>query len=175
MLGKRILTVAVLAWALALLTAGCGGASYASTTTTTTPTPGGATGVHYKVALSGDQVVPPVTTSASGTAEFTVSDDGLSVAFELDVTDITDVTAAHIHMGAAGSEGSVVVPLFTGPQKPGSFTGILAKGNFTAAELAGPLKDKALADLLTAIAADDAYVNVHTAAHPGGEIRAQIK
>ena len=59
--------------------------------------------------------------------------------------------------------------------KKGKFTGVLARGTITAANLVGPLKGKAVEDLVRDIRAGDAYVNVHTTAHPAGEIRGQIK
>jgi hypothetical protein len=59
--------------------------------------------------------------------------------------------------------------------KKGKFTGVLAQGTITAANLMGPLQGKTLEDLVSVIKAGDAYVNVHTTAHPGGEIRGQLK
>ncbi|MBM4025735.1 MAG: CHRD domain-containing protein, partial [Planctomycetes bacterium] len=57
----------------------------------------------------------------------------------------------------------------------GEFTGVLSEGVFTAAHLVGPLAGKTLADLLTAIREDRAYVNVHTLQFPAGEIRGGLK
>ena len=90
------------------------------------------------------------------------------------MTNIVDVTAAHIHLGASGTNGPVIVPLFTGPQKSGSFTGTLAKAAITEADLTGPMKGKTFADLAAAVLSGQTYVNVHTAANPNGEIRGQI-
>jgi hypothetical protein len=166
--------------------AGCGTSATTTTTalpaTTTTAAgpsssgPGGAAPIKIEVPLSGDNSVPPVQTTASGTALIFIEGgpNGYNISFELDVTNIVDVTAAHIHLGAKDANGPVIVPLFTGPQKPGSFTGVLAKGSITEADLAGPMAGKTFADLAAAVLAGQTYVNVHTVANPKGEIRGQI-
>lgn len=178
-----------LALALMLAVVGC---STATTTTTaastiettapsttapsapsTTGTAAGATA--FTADLSGKDPVPPNSSTATGQATFTLSSDGSSMSFELTVDNLVDVTAAHIHMAAAGQEGPVVVPLFTGPAKTGSFTGVLAQGTLTAADFKADLQGKTMSDLVALIQAGTAYVNVHTKAFPGGEIRGQVK
>ena len=190
---RRSTTATLILVALALLVvavlAGCGTSATTTTTaqpaTTTTAagptttgasTPTGGTPAKIEVALTGDQQVPAVQTSASGKAIIMIEGgpSGFNISFELDVTNIVDVTAAHIHLGAAGTSGDVIVPLFTGPQKPGSFTGVLAKGAITVAMLTGPMKGKTFADLAAAVLSGQTYVNVHTVANPKGEIRGQI-
>ena len=133
----------------------------------------------FTATLSGSEAVPPVTTPAQGTATFELSQDGKSLSYTLSVSDIENVTMTHIHIGAPGKEGPVAAWLY--PSKPpaatkeGKFSGELAKGTITAADLAGPLKGKTVADLVSDIKDGNAYVNVHTSAHSGGEIRGQIK
>jgi hypothetical protein len=110
-----------------------------------------------QVTLSGASEVPPVTTSATGTATVTIKDDR-SVAVAVTVKDMTP-TASHIHEGAAGANGPVIVP-FT---KTGDNT-------FASAP------DAKLTDAqYAAYKAGNLYVNVHSAKNPGGEIRGQIK
>ena len=53
--------------------------------------------------------------------------------------------------------------------------GMLMRGNVTDSSLAGAMKGKTLADLQTAIANGDTYVNLATSDHPDGELRGQIK
>src|SRR5690242_4049316 len=60
------------------------------------------------VTLSGSQEVPPVNTGASGSADITVGGDG-SVSGKIMTTGINGV-AAHIHQGAPGANGPVIVP-----------------------------------------------------------------
>ncbi len=130
-------------------------------------------GERFTATLSGTGEVPPVDTPAQGEAVFALSDDGMTVTFTETVSNINDVFASHIHLAQAGVNGPVVVPLFIG-SKIGSFSGVLAEGTITAANLSGSLAGKPLSALITEIKASNAYVNVHTKLHPGGEIRGQI-
>jgi hypothetical protein len=109
------------------------------------------------VTLTGSNEVPPTTTSATGTANITVGADR-SVKASVTAKDMT-ATASHIHMGAAGSNGPVIVP-FT---KSGD-------NAFSAAPDA-----KLTEEQFAAYKAGKLYVNVHSAKDPGGEIRAQLK
>jgi hypothetical protein len=133
----------------------------------------------FEATLSGKQQSPPIATPAHGNATFVLSKTGKSLTYRLSVADIDNVSMAHIHIGPEGQEGPVAVWLY--PSKPpavvkeGKFTGVLARGTITEAQLLGPLKGKAIADLVEDIKAGNAYVNVHTTAHPAGEIRGQIK
>jgi hypothetical protein len=133
----------------------------------------------FTAQLTGAQEVPPVKTAATGNATFKLSPDGKSMSYEVKVNQIIDITMAHIHLGQPGKNGAVVVWLFpvTGPPpalKPGSYTGILADGTITAKNLVGPLKGKPLSALVKDLKSGSAYVNIHTKAHPEGEIRGQI-
>ncbi|MBI4330554.1 MAG: CHRD domain-containing protein [Chloroflexi bacterium] len=125
--------------------------------------------------LSGMEEVPLVNTMATGQATFMLSPDGTSMTFTLSVSGITNVTAAHIHRAAFGVAGGVVVPLFTGPPKTGEFTGVLAQGTISGANLTGALLGMPLSALVAEMNGGNAYVNVHTTANPGGEIRGQIR
>ena len=108
------------------------------------------------VKLSGNEEVPPVKSSGSASGTITIGDDG-AVSGDVTATGFTP-TAAHIHHAAAGTNGPVIVP-FT---KEGD--------KFTA-----PAGAKLTADQLKAYKAGELYVNVHSAANPGGEVRAQLK
>lgn len=129
----------------------------------------------FKANLSGKEAVPAVKTKAGGEAIFELSKDGKELMYKLNVTNIADVTMAHIHEGSKGKNGSPVVNLFTGPGKEGSFTGTLAQGTITEKDLSGPLTGKSLHALIKMIHDGKAYVNVHTNQYPDGEIRGQIK
>jgi hypothetical protein len=107
--------------------------------------------------LTGANEVPPVTTSATGTATVTINPDR-SVAVKVTVRGMT-ATASHIHEGAPGTNGPVIVP-FT---KTGDNT-------FASSEGA-----KLTESQYASYKAGNLYVNVHSAAHPIGEIRAPIK
>ncbi len=115
----------------------------------------------FDAALTGAQEVPPVTTNASGTAVFALSDDATELHYRVMVSDIPTITASHIHLGAAGVSGGVVFPLYTG-------SGTFDADNPISGMLS--LTDANIFDLL----AGNYYVNVHTTANPSGEIRGQI-
>ena len=116
-----------------------------------------------------------------------VSRDGTTVSYTLMATNIENVVAAHIHLGQPSENGPVVVFLY-GPAAPGGGrqTGVLSDGSFTSANFVGPLAGDPMSDLINAIAAGNAYVNVHTndgvapidtgpGDFPGGEIRGQLR
>ncbi|MDA8089678.1 MAG: CHRD domain-containing protein [Nitrospiraceae bacterium] len=138
---------------------------------------GTAFAVQFSTTLSGRNEAPPVKTRATGEAVFKfITDHGeIGLDYTLQVKDIKDVTAAHIHLGKPGKSGPVVVVLFSGPEKKGAFTGELAHGRISNKDLVGPLEGKTLGDLMHEIIEGNAYVNVHTTAHPGGEIRGLLK
>ncbi len=106
---------------------------------------------------------PAIVSNAQGQAIFQLSDDGTALSYELVVANIIDVQAAHIHLAPAG------------PATSGRTQGVLAQGTITAADLIGPLAGHPLSDLVSAMDAGGAYTNVHTTAHPAGEIRGQIR
>lgn len=128
--------------------------------------------------LQGSQEVPAVDTGAQGQLVLKVARDGQSIDYRLIVANIDDVLMAHLHMAPAGANGGVVVWLYPdGPPPqliPGRTNGILATGTITADDLVGGLAGQEIDDLVDAIDAGDIYVNVHTPAHLGGEIRGQV-
>ncbi len=128
----------------------------------------------FKAKLTGGQVVPPVKTMAKGEATFKLGKDD-ELTYKLTVTDIENVSAAHIHIGKMGKSGGPLAGLFAGPKKDGKFSGTLSEGTITSKELIGPLTGKSVRDLVELIKSGDAYVNVHTDKYPDGEIRGQIK
>jgi hypothetical protein len=117
---------------------------------------------------------PAIDSNAQGQAIFQLSADGSALGYELIVANISDVQAAHIHLAPAGTNGPVVAFLFHGPATSGRTQGVLAQGTITAADLIGPLAGHPLSDLVSAMRAGGTYTNVHTSAHPAGEIRGQI-
>ena len=106
--------------------------------------------------FSGSNEVPPVSTSASGKGAIVVHPDR-SVTGSITTSGI-DATAAHIHEGAAGQNGPVIIPL----TKEGNTFKVPANAKLTEAQYAS-------------YKAGRLYVNVHSAAHPNGELRAQLK
>ncbi|SEO67085.1 CHRD domain-containing protein [Nitrosovibrio sp. Nv6] len=116
-----------------------------------------ATAGEIKVNLSGDQEVPPVQTSATGSGAITVEDDK-SVKGKITTSDIKG-TGAHIHEGAVGKNGPDIITL----KKTGDNEWLVPDG----AQLTDAQYD--------AFKAGNLYVNVHSDAHKSGEIRGQLK
>ncbi|MCW0483730.1 CHRD domain-containing protein [Gaoshiqia sediminis] len=132
----------------------------------------------FKAHLSGGEEVPANTSQATGQATFALSKDGTMISYKLIVANLENVTMSHIHMGAAGTNGGVVAWLYpSGPPAmllQGTTNGILAEGVIQAENLIGAFAGQPLDALVDAMMAGNAYVNVHTTAFPGGEIRGQI-
>lgn len=115
----------------------------------------------FDASLNGAQEVPAVTTNAMGLASF-----GLSKTFDMMMYDVVldglsgPITGAHLHMGAVGSSGGVAVDLSAG------INGNRIMGTINAAALTN--------DVIHDLVAGNIYLNVHTSANPGGEIRGQV-
>jgi hypothetical protein len=141
---------------------------------------------NYIAKLSGDNELPARATPAHGVAIFHLSPDGTELRYRLNVDDISNVVASHIHLGTAEQNGPVVLFLFSGPAPgAGAFEGTISSGTATAADLTGPLAGMSLSALVEALNSGGAYVNVHTndgvaptntgpGDFPGGEIRGQV-
>ncbi len=114
-------------------------------------------GDEIQVKLSGGMEVPPVTTAATGAGTIVVGPDS-AVSGSVTTTGIAG-TMAHIHLAAVGKNGPVIIPL----TKNGDSTWTVPAG----AKLTG--------DQYRAFQAGELYVNVHSAANKGGEIRGQLK
>lgn len=127
-------------------------------------------GGFFDATLSGDQEDPPVETDASGT--FSGSLEGDTIPYEFVATNLVGVTGVHLHVDPDDGLGPAVAFPFSanGEGEDGS----LAAGTLTAADLIGPLEGQTIADLVAVIEAGNAYVNIHTKANPGGEIRGPI-
>lgn len=141
---------------------------------TTAPTP-----ERFTATLTGANEVPAVTTSATGTATFTAVGD-TAIAYTVSVNGLTGMTMGHIHAGAAGVNGGVLVwlapPNGSAPAAPaGTQNGVISSGQFNASWIRGiggaaPISLDSLKSLLRS---GNAYVNYHTSTFGGGELRGQ--
>jgi hypothetical protein len=150
---------------------------------------------NFVTPLNGLGEVPDRETLARGSAVFQLNGD--TMTYRLIASNIENVIMAHIHLQEAGTvpgetNGGIVVwlaPSTTpGVQLPtggGRHDGVLATGSFTSANFVGVLAGMSMDDLVAAIEAGRAYVNVHTndgvgdpntgpGDFPGGEIRGQL-
>jgi hypothetical protein len=122
--------------------------------------------ITYRIALtfglSGTEEVPPVATTGSGTANLLVNPASGALSGTISFTGLSSpATAAHIHQGAAGTNGGVVLAL-TGDAGATS-------GNWSV-----PLGTTLTVDQLNLLMSGELYINIHTTANAGGEIRGQV-
>ena len=169
------LSIAVLG---VILAAGCSGSS----STTTSPSTGaGSSNVRFTAALSPAQETPPITNaestgSGAATIDFTITRDASNVItqaivnFQVNMTGFPStavVNIAHIHTGATGVAGPVLVNTTT---VPGEVVLSAGAGNFTRNGIA------MTASVAQSIIDNPAgfYFNVHTTLNPGGVMRGQL-
>jgi hypothetical protein len=114
-------------------------------------------GKDVKVNLTGAEETPPVATSATGHGTIKIGKDK-SVSGTIETTGVEGIMA-HIHTGAPGEAGPPIITL----TKAG-------EGKWTV-----PAGSKLTDEQLAAFKSGKLYVNVHSAAHKPGEIRAQLK
>ncbi len=130
--------------------------------------------INYRAELSGANEVPPNPSESVGRTgmRWAVNADFLKYDLQFK-NEIANVTQAHIHVGAVGTNGPVVAFLF-GLSPPTTLDhASLASGFVRPENLVGPLAGN-WAGFVAALQAGNLYVNVHTTAYPGGEVRGQI-
>ncbi|MEZ7205650.1 CHRD domain-containing protein [Pseudoalteromonas sp. DY56-GL79] len=110
--------------------------------------------------LSGEQEVPAVTTTATGSGYALVNRNGFDLELQVLTSGVADATAAHIHTGIAGENGPVLLTLM----QDGS----------DANRWMAPANAALTAEIFAILAGGGHYVNVHTPANPSGELRGQI-
>lgn len=139
----------------------------------------------FRTTLSGAEEVPARDTPARGVAVFKLSADGEELRYRIVVTNIENVFAAHIHCNVAGMNGPIGVTLFDGPVGSGPLNGVLTADTSTGPDAGNACGWDDFGDVVAAVEAGGAYVNVHTndgvgdvntgpGDFPGGEIRGQL-
>ena len=146
-----------------------------------------AEGPTFRASLTGYQEVPSVSSTADGEFEARVAPDGNSFDFTLVYAGLqADVVQSHIHFAQKSVNGAIVVWLCGTPSTPGPSgtatcpgRGGTVTGTITAATVVGgpttqQLGAGELAEVIAAMRAGVAYVNIHSTVSPGGEIRGQV-
>jgi CHRD domain len=158
----RTLVAVALAILVTLPLAGCGGDDDDGET--------------LRADLSGENEVPPVSGTTGARMTFEVKENATVIEYSVKVAvpALADFLGAHIHLGDPGVNGPII---FAFKAPTGTQTPFELKGQLTATDLipnpAGGISS--LSDALAAIRAGKTYANVHSKAHPGGEIRGQIQ
>ncbi len=123
----------------------------------------------YAATLTGAREVPAAVTPASGTATFVLT--GTTVTYTVSTTGFSSsLTVGHVHLGGAGETGPVIVPFSIIAQSGTVATGVVNVGvpvTYGNVTISGD-------SLLHLFENGKAYVNLHTAGFPGGEIRGQV-
>lgn len=135
-------------------------------------------GDKFATVLTGAEENPPVNTTARAVANFELEANG-TMKFELWAqAAITQATAAHVHLGAFKQNGPVAVLLFESATPRDFAAGeLIARGTITDANVvARPpgFPTASVANLVERMRQGRAYVNLHTTANPGGEVRGQL-
>jgi hypothetical protein len=143
--------------------------------------------------LSGYEEVPAVSTNAGGQFSARINRAGTEIEWQLRYSDLAgDVQQSHIHFAQAGVNGGITVFLCTNlgngpagspacPPAPATISGTIAAADVspdipaTQGARNQGLGVGEIAELIDAIRAGATYVNVHTTAWPGGEIRSQLE
>ena len=126
----------------------------------------------FTATLAGANETPPVSTSATGQATFEFV--GSSIRYVITITNLSGSAAAsHIHIAPVGSPGPIGMNLCGTSDTPACASGasVTLQGGSTPVNLVG---FTTLDVVLEAMRDSGAYVNVHTAANPNGEIRGLI-
>ena len=139
----------------------------------TTATSSYAQNEKYRAKLDGNNEVPPVNSTAEGVINFKTKNDMLT--WKMNVTGTNDATGVNIHKGKAGENGEIIVDLMKVSKHSDNPKGMTMRGNVTDSSLTGSMAGQTIADLKTAMANGDMYVNLKTQDHPDGVLRGQIK
>ena len=130
----------------------------------------------FKATLAGDQEVPPVVTDTTGRAKIQINKAETEGEFTLRVNDGVRVQQAHLHCAPAGVNGPIVVFLAglhaAGLNVDGKW---ISNATFTDTSIVNVACGATVAALAQSMRNGNVYVNVHTVAHPGGEIRGQVE
>jgi hypothetical protein len=97
------------------------------------------------------------------------------LTWKMNVTGTNDATGVNIHKGKAGENGEIIVDLRKVSKHSDTPKGMTMRGNVTDSSLTGSMAGQTIADLKTAMANGDTYINLKTQDHPDGLLRGQIK
>ncbi len=130
----------------------------------------------FRARLTGDQEVPPVDTAMTGKVKIQFDEAFSEAEFTLTVNDGVRVQQAHIHCAPAGVNGPIIIFL-AGFHAPGwDVDGKwISNARFTNANIVNTACGTTLAEIAESMRNGNTYANVHTVAHPGGEIRGVIE
>jgi hypothetical protein len=130
--------------------------------------------VTFTAALHGGNENPVVVTGAVGSGTVSVNLATQVVTYRIDVYNMpVGTTASHFHVGAPGANGPVIVNFTVAPNISNDFA---ISGTASAADLTVRAAQgiNSWEDFIQALLLGNVYMNVHSTANPGGEIRGQV-
>ena len=127
----------------------------------------------FSAALSGLSEVPEVATTASGEAAFTLADGGEKIFYVLQISGMSTLISAHLHLAGAGTNGPAIAEIYPADALSCESDGTVIAGDITAVDLQIP--GYTMADLADDLAVGGVYVNVHSEQWPAGEVRGQVQ
>jgi hypothetical protein len=142
--------------------------------------------MQFAADLKGAAEVPANTSTATGTLRMSLSEDGNTLSYHLEISPMNNVFMAHLHMGGPTCACPIVLFLLTAAANGGPTSGVIAEGAATTVSFSGQLAGHPMSDLIDQIKAGNIYVNVHTSSTtgtipsgqpgniPGGEIRGPV-
>ena len=142
----------------------------------------------FRVRIDGYQEIPTLSTTGNGQLVLHVAPDGSSIGYALRYDELEgNVQQAHIHLGRTAFNGGVMVflcsnlgngpagtPLCPGPNS-GQVSGTLDAADVVAGAAGQGVAAGELDEVIASLRNGAAYVNVHTSAYQGGEIRGNIR
>jgi hypothetical protein len=142
-------------------------------------------GTRLRATLRGFNETPANSTPATGTFRAIISEDQMSITFELNYSGlVADSLFAHIHLGQKNVAGGVMIFFCDNSNPPHSprscpTRGGMVTGTVTAADVIGPaaqgISPSEFSKVIEAIRSGVTYVNVHSVNFPPGEIRGQVR
>ena len=112
----------------------------------------------YSTPLTGMEEVPPVNTNSTGIALFELINNYIDL--RVNVSNLDDITAAHLHLGEFGQNGEIIAPVLKSSTPVDVHNGTLVEGKVTSAELIGPLTGKTITELVQLFNNRQTYVNI---------------
>ena len=129
----------------------------------------------FKATMTGDQEVPPVVTNTTGKVFFLLNKEETAMEFQLHVSDGVRVTQSHIHCAPGGVNGPIIIFLAGFHDRGWDVDGKwVSSATVTNANITNTSCGATLSAIAQAMRDGRTYANVHSVAHPGGEVRGQI-
>jgi len=130
----------------------------------------------FKANLSGDNEVPPVVTESTGKAFLRLNKTETEIEIQLHVNDGVRITQSHIHCAPVGVNGPIIIFLAglhaAGLDIDGKW---VSNATIKDTSIVNPSCGATVSAVAASMRAGNTYVNVHSVAHGGGEIRGQVE